>query len=91
MSGYDGSLQAHIGVNYNRDLVYAHYKVQFSNHEYSLCLYSLFPQFSPQNTVYVPRVQFMSPEYSLCPKGTVCAPLVQFMYSEYSFCLQSTV
>ena len=54
MSGYDGSLQAHIGVNYNRDLVYAHYKVVISL-DSSLC---------PQNTVYVPRVQFMSPEYS---------------------------
>ena len=62
MSGYDGGLQAHIGVNYNRNLVYAHYKVQFSNHEYSLC---------SQCTVYFLRFQFMSPEYSLCPQSTV--------------------
>ena len=40
----------------------------------------------PQSAVYVPRVQFMSSEYSLCPKEySLCISRIKFMY------LQSTV
>ena len=44
--------------------------------EYSLCL---------QGNVYVLRVQFMSPEYSLCPQSYSLCP------QEYSLCPNSTV
>ena len=43
------------------------------------------------NTVYLPRVQFMSSEYSLCPQSTVYVLRVQFMSLEYSICPQSPV
>ena len=39
---------------------------------------------SPRNTVYVLRVQFISPEYSLGPRA-------QFMSLEYSLRPKSTV
>ena len=45
------------------------------SHDYSLC---------HKSAVYVPRVQFMSQEYSLCPK-------VQFMTPEYSIYPHRTV
>ena len=43
------------------------------------------------NIVYLPSVQFMSSEYSLCPKSTVYVLRVQFMSIEYSICPQSPV
>ena len=57
-----------------------------SSHEYSLV-----PSvdFISHTTVYVPRVQFMFPEYSLCPSlrphSTVYVP------RDYSLCPKSTV
>ena len=39
---------------------------------------------SPKSTIYLPRVQFMSPEYSLCPQSKVYVLRVQFMSIEYS-------
>ena len=54
---------------------------------------SLEDSLCPQSTVYVPRVQFVSPstiyisgvhfmsqEYSFSPKSTVYVPRVQFMF-----------
>ena len=43
------------------------------------------------NTVYLPRVQFMSSEYSLCPKSTVYVPREQFILLEHSLCPKGTV
>ena len=50
-----------------------------------------------KSTVYVLRVQFMSrvqfisQEYSLCPKSAVYVHMVQFMSPEYSLFPKSTV
>ena len=60
---------------------------------------SLEDSLSPNNTVYVPRKQFMylqnlvyvSPEYSLSPRSTVYVLKVQFMSLEYSLCPKDTV
>ena len=65
---------------------------------------SLYNSLCPKNTVYVPivqlslqgnvyvlRVQFMSQEYSLCPKSTVYVLIVMFMSSKYTLCPKSTV
>ena len=65
--------------------------VQFMFPKYSLCPqeYSLYPltvQLCPYGTVYVPRVQFMSPKYTLCPWSTIYVPRGQFMSPEFSLC-----
>ena len=39
---------------------------------------------SPEYSFSVPRVQFMSAEYSLCPQSTVSVLREQFMSLEYS-------
>ena len=54
-------------------------------------------------TIYVPRAQFMSLEYSLCPYSALCVPRVslcshskvyiptlKFMTPQYSLCPYST-
>ena len=64
--------------------------------EYSLCpqgpvyvhrVQLMFPEYSFNSSEYsfsVPRVQFMSAEYSLCPQSTVSVPREQFMSLEHS-------
>ena len=72
MSGYDGGLQAHIGVNLIEIL-------SMLTTKYSLVTMSI---------VYVPSVQFISLDSSLCPQSTVYVPRVQFMSPEYSLSLE---
>ena len=38
----------------------------------------------PHSTVYAPRVQFISQDYSSFPMTTVYVPSVEFMSQEYS-------
>ena len=63
--------------------------------EYSLCpnsaVYVPRGQLMSLSTVYVTSVQFMSPEFSLCPQSTVYVLGVLFMSLWDSLCPQSRV
>ena len=48
-------------------------------------------QFKSPEYSLCPRVQFMSPEYILCPQSAVYVLRVQFMSQESSLCPKSTV